>query len=410
MVETETHWVNVIGMGMSPRDLTAIHLQMIGAAQVLVGGRRHLASFPESRARRVEINRDLASITAVICDEMISRRVVVLASGDPLYYGIGAYLIRNLGHHNLRIWPNVNAVAAAFARIGRPWHDAVVVSLHGRQNERHLLSVMNRSACLAVFTDHRHSPSWLGERLVRFGYGSTRLCVMERMGYDDEAVRWFTPAEAAAESFREPNLVVIETGHQSTDESAYIGIPEERIQHERGLITKSEVRAVCLSKLQLKPGMVLWDLGAGSGAVGIEASCLVGDGAVYAVEKNAGRVAQIRANCLEFGAATVVQVIEADLPAGMDELPDPDRIFIGGGGRALGSIITKAASRLKKGGVMVVNAVLLESMQNAVEAMRAQGLQTDLVQIQISRSRSMPAGDRMEALNPVWVVQGRVAA
>lgn len=405
MVETESHCVNVIGMGMSPRDLTAIHLQMIGDAQVLVGGRRHLASFPESRAKRVEINRDLAAVTAVIRGAMASRSVVVLASGDPLYYGIGAYLIRSLGHRHLRIWPNVNAVAAAFARIGRPWHDAVVVSLHGRGNERHLLSVMNRSTCLAVFTDHRHSPAWLGQRLVQFGYSAARLCVMERMGYADEAVRWFGPAEAAAESFREPNLVVIETGYQNTSESVYLGIPEECIQHERGLITKSEVRAVCLSKLQLKPGMVLWDLGAGSGAVGIEASCLIGDGAVYAVEKNAGRVAQIRANCLELGAAAV-QVIESDLPAGMGELPDPDRIFIGGGGRALGTIIAKAAGRLKTGGIMVVNAVLLESMQNAVEAMRAQGLRTDLVQIQISRSRTMPAGDRMEALNPVWIICG----
>ncbi len=145
MAETASHRVNVIGMGMSPRDLTAVHLKMIAGAQVLVGGRRHLASFPESRARLVEINRDLAAVTAVIRDAMTSRAVVVLASGDPLYYGIGAYLIRKLGHRSLRIWPNVNAVAAAFARIGRPWHDAVVVSLHGRQNELHLRSVLNGS-------------------------------------------------------------------------------------------------------------------------------------------------------------------------------------------------------------------------------------------------------------------------
>ncbi len=406
MVDNESHGVDVIGMGMSPRDLTAVHLQIIDAAQVLVGGQRHLASFPDSRARRVEINRDLAAVTAVIRNEMASRRVVVLASGDPLYYGIGAYLIRRLGHHNLRIWPNVNAVAAAFARIGRPWHDAVVVSLHGRPNEGHLRTVLRRNACLAVFTDHHHSPAWLGGRLDQFGYSAARLCVLERMGYDDEAVRWLAPAEAAKASFREPNLVVIETGYPHTGEMAHLGIPDERIPHERGLITKSEVRAVCLSKLQLKPGMVLWDLGAGSGAVGIEASCLVGDGAVYAVEKNADRVAQMRANCLAFGAATV-QVIEADLPAGLAELPDPDRIFIGGGGRALGTIIAKAAGRLKTGGIMVVNAVLLESMQSAVEALRTQGLRTDLVQIQISRSRSMSAGDRMEALNPVWIVRGQ---
>lgn len=407
MVETQSHCVDVVGMGMSPQDLTATHLQMVDAAQVLVGGQRHLAAFPQSTAQRVEIKRDLAAVTAVIRKAMVSQRVVVLASGDPLYYGIGAYLIRNLGHRQVRIWPNVNAVAAAFARIGRSWHDAVVVSLHGRENTHRLRRALDQNTCLAVFTDQRRSPAWLGNWLAQCGPEALRLCVLERMGYDDEKVRWLSPAEAAAASFREPNLVVIETQAQTKSAKAYLGLPETALQHERGLITKSEVRAVSLSKLQLKPGMVFWDLGAGSGAVAIEASCLIGAGAVYAVEKNAARVAQIRANCLEWGAAGI-HIVEAELPGGMDELPDPDRIFIGGGGRALGTMIAKAAGQLKTDGIMVVNAVLLESMQTAVASMRAQGLQTELTQIQISRSQPMPTGDRMEALNPVWVVRGRV--
>lgn len=406
MIAVDDPKVNIIGMGMSPRDLTPVHLEMIAAAQVLVGGRRHLAAFSNSTARLVEIGSDLAAVATIIQNEMTTRRVVVLASGDPLYFGIGAYLIHKLGRRHVNIWPNVNTVAAAFARIGRPWHDAVVVSLHGRQDEGHLRAVLNRCASLAVFTDRRHSPVWLARLIAMHGRAEARLCVLERMGYDDEQVRWLTPAEAVAETFHDPNLVVVETGLSDTNDMPFLGLPESRLAHEGGMITKSEVRAVSLSKLRLKPGLVFWDLGAGSGAVSIEASCLTGAGPIYAVEKDAGRADQIRTNCRAWRAANV-HVIQAELPDGMDELPDPDRVFIGGGGEALAATITGVARRLTAGGIIVVNAVLLKSMQTALQTMRAQGLDTDLTQIQISRSRPMPTGERMEALNPVWIMRGR---
>nr|MBL0714565.1 precorrin-6Y C5,15-methyltransferase (decarboxylating) subunit CbiT [Desulfobacterales bacterium] len=188
-------------------------------------------------------------------------------------------------------------------------------------------------------------------------------------------------------------------------ERPYLGIPEKDLEHERGLITKSEVRAVSLSKLQLKKGMVLWDLGAGSGAVAIEAAGLIPGGQIYALEKNKERAAQIRSNCVRFKVHNI-NVIGSRLPDGLDELPDPDRIFVGGGGKALAATLRKAINRMKANGVMVVNTVLLDSMNTAVRMMKAGGLQTDLTQIQISRSRPMPTGDRMEALNPVWIVRG----
>ncbi len=398
--------VNVIGMGMSPRDLTAIHLDMIAAADVLVGGKRHLACFPEGTARRIALDRNLPAAVEQIKAVMGSKRVVVLASGDPLYFGIGAYLLKTLGSRHLRIWPNVNAVAAAFARIGRSWHDVVVVSLHGRQNEDQLMHAMQDSHCLAVFTDQRRTPAWLAGMVAAHGHPQARLCVLECMGSDDESVRWLAPEDAARETFCEPNLVVIETGLAEKSSRPYLGLPDEQIAHERSLITKSEVRAVALSKLELRPGMVLWDLGAGSGAVAIEGACLVGSGSVWAVEKDTGRIAQIRQNCRQWGAGAV-RVIEAELPAGMEDLPAPDRVFIGGGGKALATIITSAASRLNSGGILVVNAVLVGSLHTTVKTMRSAGLQTDFTQVQISRSHAMAAGDRMEALNPVWIVRGR---
>ncbi len=406
MSTTESPRVDVIGMGMSPRDLTAAHLQTIAAAQILIGGKRHLESFPDVAAQQVAITHDLARITDLITREMASRRIVVLASGDPLYFGIGAYFIRTLGRDRVRVWPNINTVAAASARIGKSWQDTTVVSLHGRNDDHRLREAINRGGDLAVFTDARHSPVWVADLLVKGGHSEARMCVLECLGYPDERVRWFDPAQVESENFRDPNLVLIETGQRPVDERPYLGIPDNDLNHDRGLITKSEVRAVALSKLELKAQMVLWDLGAGSGAVAIEASSMIPGGRIFAVEKNPQRAGQIRSNCLRFGASAI-QVIESELPAGLDELPAPDRVFIGGSGQALAATIEKAAHRLISGGIMVINTVLLDSLSTAQAVMKRHGLATDVTHIQISRSHPMPVGERMQALNPVWIVRGR---
>ncbi|MGD9251561.1 MAG: precorrin-6y C5,15-methyltransferase (decarboxylating) subunit CbiE [Desulfobacterales bacterium] len=409
MTAIEPPCVDVIGMGMSPQDLTAVHLQMISAAQILIGGKRHLASFPDVSARRVAIGHDLPRIAELITQEMTSRRIVVLASGDPLYFGIGAYLLRTLGRDRVRVWPNINTVAAAAARVGKSWQDITVVSLHGRDQDHCLIEALNQGNDLAVFTDARHSPVWLAELMLKNGPGEARMCVLERMGYPQERVRWFAPHQVMGEEFQEPNLVLIETGVRPVGERPYLGIPENDLDHQSGLITKSEVRAVALSKLRLKARLVFWDLGAGSGAVAIEACSLIPGGQIFAVEKNHQRADQIRSNRLRFGASAI-QVIEAELPAGLEELPAPDRVFIGGGGQALAATIETAAARLKTGGVLVVNTVLLDSLNTALATMKRQGFDTDVTQIQISRSRPMPNGERMEALNPVWIVRGSAPA
>ena len=130
MTAIEPPCVDVIGMGMSPQDLTAVHLQMISAAQILIGGKRHLASFPDVSARRVAIGHDLPRIAELITQEMTSRRIVVLASGDPLYFGIGAYLLRTLGRDRVRVWPNINTVAAAAASL-RTYEQLARLAYHG---------------------------------------------------------------------------------------------------------------------------------------------------------------------------------------------------------------------------------------------------------------------------------------
>lgn len=399
--------IEVIGLGLGPDDLTPIHRAVIDRAEILVGGRRLLEMFPDAAAEKKAIGRDLEEIIAYIRRRMARRSIVVLASGDPLFYGIGAKLVSAFGPERVTIHPNVSSVAAAFARIKEPWGGVRVLSVHGRDDAGELFRTLAQEGRAAVLTDPGHTPAWLARRVLgKLGAGF-RLAVMEALGSASERCGWYSLAEAAAREFREPNVVLLQrTAAASTARGPLtLGTPDEEFEHERGLITKSEVRAVALAKLRLSPGLVLWDLGAGCGSVALEASLLLGNGRVVAVEKDPRRIEQIKANARRFGVRRL-KVVQAVLPDALKGLPRPDRVFIGGGGRDLAPIISEAVRRLRPGGIVVVNAVLLQNVHAAEAALRRLGFAAETAQVQILRSAPMPWGERLEALNPVWIITG----
>jgi len=399
--------VTIIGMGMTPEDLTARHLKIIDEADVLVGGKRLLNLFKESRARKKVIGKDIDGVVKFVRQEMKNKKIVVLASGDPLFFGIGRRLIEAVGGNNTLIYPNISSVSAAFARLKEPWDDVRVISLHGRKNEGRLLQALEEENIIAVFTDPKNNPARLAAGLLENQILNHKICVLEALGSSAEKVNWYTLTEAAGMKFTEPNMVVLKRSPKSQEpqKPLYLGAPDNWYDHEKGLITKSEIRAITLSKLRLATGHVLWDLGAGSGSVAAEAALLIKKGKIIAVEKNPARIAQIKNNKKRFGIRNL-KVIQAELPLGLDQLPRPDRIFIGGGGKQLISIITAAAHCLKPGGVMVINTVLLSNLEAARETLENLGFETGIIQAQISRSRPMPWAARLEALNPVWIISG----
>jgi len=398
--------VSIVGMGMSPEDLTARQIETIEAADILVGGRRHLAHFAHLPAETMAVDRNLGQLVEKIRARMAGSRIVVLASGDPLFFGIGAYLAKNLGPDNVTVLPNVSAPAAAFARLKEPWQGVPVISLHGREGMRDLAAAVRCHPTVAVFTDPKRDPAWVAAGLIENGLPETSLCVLEELGTPAEAVRWLAPKEAAALRFRDPNIVVVRhAAAQRPDARLHLGMADEQFDHEQGLITKAEIRAVTLAKLKLSPDHVFWDLGAGSGSVAVEASLFVTRGRLFAVEKDPSRARQIQANRRRFGAANL-EVVAAVLPEALDRLPDPDRVFVGGGGRKLEAILKTSLRRLRPGGIVTVNTVLLQSMQTALAVLEEAGLKTELVQIQVSRDAVMPFGRRLAAENPVWIVSG----
>jgi precorrin-6Y C5,15-methyltransferase (decarboxylating) len=234
------------------------------------------------------------------------------------------------------------------------------------------------------------------------------ICILEQMASAAERISWLAPEIAAQSVFAGPNLVVLKRRPQtaaSPPRALFLGMPDDQFAHQQGLISKAEVRVLALARLQLRPGDTLRDLGAGSGSLAVEAAVLIRRGLIFVVEQDPQRIQQIRQNAARFGVSNLAAV-QAVLSEGLASLPDPNRIFIGGGGRHLAAIIGQAASRLKPGDRMVVNAVLLDNIQTALDAMQPLGWEAELVQVQISRSQKMPWSRRMAAHNPVWIISG----
>ncbi|WP_022666280.1 bifunctional cobalt-precorrin-7 (C(5))-methyltransferase/cobalt-precorrin-6B (C(15))-methyltransferase [Desulfospira joergensenii] len=411
--------IQVIGLGMGKQDLTAKQLEIIEGADILVGGKRQLELFPSHGGERLVIRGSMEDLIREIQERMAHKKVVVLASGDPLFYGIGSTLVKRMDKNQLRIQTNISSVSAAFSAIGEPWHDAEIISLHGQAKKNFSFSSLARKNKVAFLTDPENDPAFIADSLIQFRLHGFRVCVLERLGDKDrEKITWFDNyAGIKDQTFSHPNLVILlrpglDTANHygqnrdNVSHETYLGMDDEQFSHSKGLITKSEIRSIALSKLQLKQkDHVLWDVGSGSGSVGIEASGMIPWGHVYSFEKNPNRIANIVENIKKFNCSNI-KVLNQKFPEGTQELAPPDRIFIGGGGRDLESIIQVSCRNLMGNGVIVINTVLIQNMEKSLDVLKKHGFSPQMVQVQVSRSRPMPYGDRMEALNPVWIVWG----
>ncbi len=408
--------VQVVGLGMSPADLTPRALKVIEEAQVLVGGRRLLGYFPDHPAVKIPLGKDLEESLRQIPALAATRRVVVLASGDPNFYGVGPLVVKLVGAGQVVLHPNITAVQAACARLQISWEDAAVISLHGR-SWAPLEAALKQEGKLIIYTDPEHTPAAIARFLLDRGLSQVRLCVLEDLGQDTERLRVLSPQDAQDQEFFPLNLVVVLPESAAEGEltsvepgpagpaALHLGLPEEALAHEGGLITKAEVRAVVLAKLQLYPGQVLWDVGAGCGSVGLEASLLMPGGKIFAVEQDPQRAAQIRLNRQKYQVANL-EVICGQAPGCFKDLPSPQRVFVGGGGRVLPEILNEVMRRLEKGGRVVLTATLLQTLETAQEVLGQAGWEVEVIQLQVSRSRPLGEGIFFRALNPVWIITG----
>jgi precorrin-6Y C5,15-methyltransferase (decarboxylating) len=375
-------------------------LEVIDTAEVLIGHQRHLDIFPDFAGEK-QLFGDLSIMLEQL--RTTEKRCVVLGSGDPNFFGVARFLMRNLPKERIEIFPNVTSVQYAFARIKEPWDDAVFISVHGRGMGRSIDRII-ASEKAAILTDKVNTPAVIARELLERGADGYEAWLCEDMGLPGEKftktdVRGLLELPASELNI----LILIKTWEPQLTQYPLIGIEDDEFATARKLITKQEVRAVTLAKLQLQDDLIMWDIGAGSGSISIEAANLLPNGRIFALEKNGQYLTFLRDNLKKFVARNV-KLVEAFAPDGLDDLPDPDRVFIGGSGGMLEEIIDAVARRLKVDGRLVINAVTLDTLSKAVEALEGNGYGVEVTCVNISRTKSLSDYKLFEAQNPVYII------
>jgi len=395
--------IHVVGLGIEPGNLSEDASYIIDNAQVLVGGKRQLAEFDEHPAQKIPVASPIDKTLNLVAEEHAKGvDVVVLADGDPMFYGIGSSVVDRFGAGEVRVYPGVTTLQSAAARLKVPWHDMTTVSLHGREDYGPLYSALIRSDWVAVYTDGNNVPSRVAQNVLDKGGDTHAVWVLENLGTDEERVRRFSLAKAAASSFAKLNIVLLERVREP-EVRLGLGTPDHLFEACDAPVTKGPIRSVSLAALRMTADDVLWDLGAGSGVLSIEASSLCRKGRVYAVEKKADRVRMIREN-VRRSNAYLVEVVHGTMPRCLADLPDPDRIFLGGGMSRDGKLLAEACERLKPGGRLVANVVLMDNLLRAKQIFKSMGWEFFISLIQASESKDLAWDLHFKALNPVFVI------
>ena len=389
-------WLSIVGLGEDGLEaLTPAARALVDTAEVLVGGERHLAMVPQDARERLTWTSPLSDLVAEILRRR-GQRICVLATGDPMHYGIGVTLAKRVPVEEMSVLPAPSAFALACARLGWARETVECLTLHGRPLEL-LHTALYPGARILALSDSARTPGEAAALLTARGYGGSKVIVLEHMGGAKEQAQEGIARDWRASDIADFNTLAIACVADAA--APYLprtpGLPDEAFRHD-GQMTKREVRAVTLASLAPAPGQLLWDLGAGCGSISIEWMRAHPRNRALAVERNADRIAMIADNAAALGVPNL-EIVQATLPEGLDTLAVPDAVFVGGG---LNSGALDIAWRaLKPGGRLVANAVTLEGEQALTAFRAAQG--GELTRIAISRAQAVGPHTGWRALMPV---------
>ena len=396
-------WLTIIGIGEDGLDGLTDHTKsLISDAEVVFGGARHLAlvrrlNLAEQRRWQSPIETSVEEVARL----RGRKRVCVLASGDPFHFGIGATLARRVPAREMRVVPSPSSLSLAAARMGWALQEVTVLSLHGRPVDLIRPHLHHGRKILALTSDEQ-GPGEIAELLVREGFGDSGLTVLEALGGPKERSQEAKADGFALEGIDPLNLLAIEVaaGPDARVLPLAPGVPDDWFDHD-GQITKREIRALTLSALAPRRGELLWDIGAGSGSVGIEWMLADTSLSAIAIEADGARLRQIGDNAAALGVPGLV-LKHGKAPAILDKLPQPDAIFVGGGGTDDG-VVDAAMTALKPGGRLVANAVTLE--MEALLALLHGQVGGTLTRLQIARAEALGSMSGWRPAMPItqWV-------
>jgi precorrin-6Y C5,15-methyltransferase (decarboxylating) len=402
--------ISVLGSSLADESAT-----LVEQSALVLGARRHLdaACVPADRALPLGPLAPALDAVAERLKRHPDTRVLVLASGDPGFFGIVRALADRFGPEALDVRPGVSSVAQAFARLGVPWDDAVVVSAHGR-DPRRAVNICRSQGKVAVLTAPGAGPAELGAALATTPSPRRRLVVAIDLGGPAEQLVEVPPHQAAERDWPVVNLVLCLAdgppvgamrslaGYPGPPEGGW-ALPEDAFEHRDAMLTKAEVRALALARLGPRPGELVWDVGAGSGSVAVECARL--GAAVVAIEREADGAERVRNNAALHGVAHAVGVVEGTAPEALADLPEPDAVFIGGGGAELPRIVAAATAHARR--TVVVTLAAVDRVAEVRRALLAGGFTAEGTQLQANRLAPLPGeATRLAATNPVFVLWG----
>lgn len=391
--------VGVAGEGRAA--LPAAVQARIARAELLYGAERLLAEWPDCAGERFAIGNNIAQMVERLRGRG-DARAVVLGTGDPGVYGIAGTLARHFPAEELEIIPAVSSVQLAFARIAAPWEGVVVASAHGRPLDD-VLAWSRRAARLAVFTDETNTPGAIAAALLARGEADCRAVVAERLALAGERVVDTRLAALPGQTFATPNVLLLLRDDSWRPAPAFAPRPDDAYAHRRGLITKRDVRALSLARLALSATDIVWDVGAGSGALSVEGAELAWRGHVYAVERDPECAGFARENIARYAAGNVT-LVEGRAPEALAGLPAPDAVFIGGTGGALAAIVARVAEVARLGCRVVLNLATLENLAQAQAALAAHGWPAAITQANLAYAEPIAHLTRLAPANPVFIV------
>lgn len=406
--------IHIVGIGDDGIDgLTAHARSLIDHAEVLIGPAALLDKIPARDVKRVTVGGDIEELKRAVT-ELGDRPAVMLAGGDPLFYGISRFLTESFGKDRFEVVPHVSSMQLAFARVKESWDDAYLSNLATQSLDRVVDSIRTAER-VGLFTTEAISPSVVAEALLdrRIDYFTAYVC--ENLGTPDETVTQGDLASIREQSFGPMNVMVLVRRQGAADRPSgserrrLFGNPDDlflQSRPKRGLLTPAEVRCIALAELDLSPTSIVWDVGAGSGSLAIEAAAIASRGKVFAIEMDAEDYGLMIENAKMFDVPALAPV-HGRAPEAWQDLPDPDAIFVGGSGRMVPDLVAEAVKRLRPGGSIVVNVSSPDNLV-AVQAKIDQAkLRSDVRMINIARGQYQLDRVRFEALNPTFLVLGR---
>ena len=388
--------INIIGMGMSEKTLTREALDLISEADILIGAKRLINEF--SHMNKPSFNAYLSNDILEIIEKTDSEKIAILVSGDVGFYSAAEKLVDVLVDYNPNLVSGISSVSYFFAKCSLPWKDANLISCHGL--DTNIVSSVRRNRYTFALTG-KNIPE-LQEELLKYGFGDLKVWIGENLGSDEESVEESIISDLGEREFSSLAVLIIE--NPDFDSRIRTGIPDEEFIRGKVPMTKSEVRAVCLSKLSLSPTDIAYDIGCGTGSVTIEMAFSAYDGKVYAFDKNEEAIILLEQNCEKFHLDNV-EAICGLAPKCLEGLPVPDVAFIGGSSGNMDEIVSYLHGINDKMR-FVITAVTLENAMAALDALKNIGVNGDIVQVAVSKGRGIGELHMLIAQNPIFIISG----